>query len=149
MKRLTIIAGGAATAVLAGTLLAVPALADNGSSAAPSSASTPLTATEKAAIDGFLDDHLGLAHALAGRAQAWAAFLNANPDIAAEVAKVKALPVAERRAEVRKWLSDHPDARAAIRNWRSGQRVQRQARRTDRRDKRGDAGTATRTSSSV
>jgi len=136
MKRRTIIAGGAALAVLAGTLLAVPALADNGSSAAPSNASTPLTATEKDAIDGFLDDHLGLAHALAGRAEAWAAFLKANPAIAAEVAKVKALPVAARRAEVRKWLSDHPDARTAIRDWRSGLRDQRQARRKDRRDRR-------------
>jgi hemophore-related protein len=136
MKRLTIIAGGAATAVLAGTLLAVPALADNAPSAASGSTTTPLSATEKDAIDGFLDDHLGLAHALASRAEAWAAFMKAHPDIAAEVAKVKALPAAERRAEVRQWLADHPDARTAIRDWRSGLRDQRQARRTERRDQR-------------
>jgi hemophore-related protein len=136
MKRLTIIAGGAATAVLAGTLLAVPALADNPSSGASSSTTTPLTTTEKDAIDGFLDDHPVLAHALAGRAEAWAAFMKAHPDIAAEVAKVKALPAADRRAEVKKWLTDHPDARTAIRDWRSGLRDQRQARRTDRRDQR-------------
>lgn len=136
MKRVTIIAGGAATAVLAGTLLAVPALADNGSSSSSSSTTAPLTATEKGAIDGFLDNHLGLAHALASRAEAWAAFMKAHPEIAAEVAKVKALPPDERRAEVKKWLSDHPDARTAIRDWRSGLRDQRQARRTDRRDQR-------------
>jgi hemophore-related protein len=150
MKRVTIIAGGAATAVLAGSLLAVPALADNAATSAPSSTTTPLTATEKNAIDGFLDDHLGLAHALAARAQAWAAFLKAHPDIAAEVAKVKALPSDQRRAEARKWFADHPDARTAIRDWRSGLREQRsglrdqrgdlrdqrRARRTDRQDQR-------------
>jgi hemophore-related protein len=136
MKRLTIIAGGVSTAVLAGTLLAVPALADNSSSGASSSTTTPLTTTEKDAIDGFLDDHPVLAHALAGRAEAWAAFMKAHPDIAAEVAKVKAMPAADRRAEVKKWLTDHPDARTAIRDWRSGLRDQRRARRTDRRDQR-------------
>jgi hemophore-related protein len=136
MKRVTIISGGAAAAVLAGTLLAVPALAEGGSSSSSSSTTAPLTATEKHAIDGFLDDHPGLAHALVGRAQAWADFLKAHPDIAAEVAKVKALPAGERRAETRKWLSDHPDARTAIRDWRSGLREQRQARRTERRTER-------------
>jgi hemophore-related protein len=155
MKRMTIIAGGAATAILAGTLLAVPALAEGGSSSASSStaAQGPLTATEKDAIDGFLADHLGLAHALAGRAEAWAAFLKAHPDIATEIAKVKTLPAGERRAEVKKWLSDNPDARTAIRDWRSAIRGQRQDQRKARRDqrqaRRGDAGTASSTSSSV
>jgi hemophore-related protein len=134
MKRLTIVAGGAATAVLAGTLLAVPALADKGSSSAPDRtvASGPLTPAEKDAIDGFLDDHLLLAHALAGRAEAWAAFMTAHPDIAAEIAKVKALPVDQRRAEIRQWLADHPEARKAIRDWRAGLRTRRQERRAAR-----------------
>lgn len=136
MKRLTIVAGGAATAVLAGTLLAVPALADKGSSSAPSSSTAapgPLTATEKDAIDGFLDDHLLFAHALASRAEAWAAFMKAHPDVAAEISKVKALPVDQRRPELRKWLADNPEARKAIRDWRAGLRTQRDARRTERR----------------
>ena len=138
MKRLTIVAGGAATAVLAGTLLAVPALADKGSSSPPSStvASGPLTATEQDAIDNFLDDHLLFAHALASRAQAWAAFTKAHPDIAAEIAKVKALPVDQRRAEIRQWLADHADARQAIRDWRAGLRTQRSERRSTRRSER-------------
>lgn len=137
MKRLTIVAGGAATAVLAGTLLAVPALADKGSSSAPRStaAAGPLTATEKDAIDGFLDDHLLFAHALASRAEAWATFMKAHPDIAAEIAKVKALPVDQRRAEIRKWLADQPEARNAIRDWRAGLRTQR---RTQRRTQLGE-----------
>ena len=131
MKRLTIVAGGAATAVLAGTLLAVPALADKGSSSAPSrtAAAGPLTATEKDAIDGFLDDHLRLAHALADRAEAWSAFTKAHPDIAAELAKVKVLPVDQRRAEIRKWLAEQPEARTAIRDYRAGLRTQRRERR--------------------
>jgi hemophore-related protein len=134
MKRLTIVAGGAATAVLAGSLLTVPALADNGSSSAPSStaAAGPLSATEKNAIDGFLDDHLRLAHALASRAEAWAAFMKAHPDIAAELAKVKVLPVDQRRAEMRKWLADQPGARGAIRDWRAGLRSERSTRRSTR-----------------
>jgi hemophore-related protein len=134
MKRLTILAGGAATAVLAGTLLAVPALADKGSSPAPRStaAAGPLSAAEKKAIDGFLADHLLFAHALAGRAEAWAAFLTAHPDAAAEVAKVKALPVDQRRAEIRAWLADHPEARQAIRDWRADRRTQRGERRAAR-----------------
>jgi hemophore-related protein len=138
MKRLTIVAGGAATAVLAGTLLAVPALADKGSSSPPSStvASGPLTATEQDAIDNFLDDHLLFAHALASRAQAWAAFTKAHPDIAAEIATVKALPVDQRRAEIRQWLADHPDARQAIRDWRAGLRTQRGEQRSERRSTR-------------
>jgi hemophore-related protein len=138
MKRLTIVAGGAATAVLAGTLLAVPALADKGSSSPPSStvASGPLTATEKDAIDDFLDDHLLLAHALASRAQAWAAFMKAHPDIAAEIAKVQVLPVDQRRAEIRQWLADHADARQAIRDWRAGLRTQRSEQRGERRSTR-------------
>jgi hemophore-related protein len=134
MKRLTIVAGGAATAVLAGTLLAVPALADKGPSSTPSRTSStaaagPLTATERDAIDGFLDDHLRFAHALASRAEVWAAFLKAHPDIAAELAKVKALPVDQRRAEIRKWLADQPGARTAIRDYRAGLRTQRRDRR--------------------
>jgi hemophore-related protein len=138
MKRLTIVAGGAATAVLAGTLLAVPALADKGSSSSQSStvASGPLTATEQDAIDNFLDDHLPFAHALASRAQAWAAFMKAHPDIAAEIAKVKALPVDQRRAEIRQWLADHADARQAIRDWRAGLRTQRSEQRSERRSTR-------------
>jgi hemophore-related protein len=134
MKRLTIVAGGAATAVLAGALLAVPALADKGSSSSPSStvAPGPLTAAEQDAIDNFLDDHLLFAHALASRAQAWVAFMKAHPDIAAEIAKVKALPVDQRRAEIRQWLADHPEARKAIRDWRAGLRTRRQERRAAR-----------------
>jgi hemophore-related protein len=131
MKRLTIVAGGAATAVLAGTLLAVPALADKSPSTAPSRtvAVGPLTATEKDAIDSFLGDHLRFAHALASRAKAWAVFLKAHPDIAAELAKVKALPVDQRRTEIRKWLADQPEARTAIRDYRAGLRTQRRERR--------------------
>jgi hypothetical protein len=103
MKRLTIVAGGAATAVLAGTLLAVPALADKGASSAPgrTAATGPLTATEKDAIDSFLDDHLPLAHALARRAEAWAAFTKAHPDFAAELSDWRAEVRTERRLERR------------------------------------------------
>jgi hemophore-related protein len=150
MKRLPIIAGAAATAVLAATLLAVPAIAQGGSpSASSSTASTaPLTATEKAAVDGFLADHPLLAHALADRAAAWDGFLIAHPDMAAEIAKVKALPADQRRAEIKKWLTSHPAARTAIRDWRGDLRTQRQDRRQDRRTQRqtqrsGAGGTST------
>jgi hemophore-related protein len=155
MKRVTIVAGAAATAVLAGTLLAVPALAEGGSSAAAKGAASaaPLTTAQKDEIEGFLSDHPMLAQALAGRAEAWATFVKAHPDIAAEVAKVKALPADERRAEVKKWFADNPDARAAIRDWRSGLRDQRKENLTQRRDqrqsRRGGAGTASSTSSSI
>jgi hemophore-related protein len=148
MKRLPIIAGAAATVVLGGTLLAVPAIANNGSPAAASgtAATAPLTAAEKQAIDGFLADHPRLGHALAERAVAWDGFLKAHPDIAAEIAKVKALPAGERRAEVKKWLSSHPEARQAIRDWRSDLRNQRQDRRKARQS---GAGAARTTSLSV
>jgi hemophore-related protein len=152
MKRLPIIAGAAATVVLAGTLLAVPAIAEGVSSSASSgtAATAPLTTKEKAAVDSFLADHPLLAHALADRAAAWDGFLKAHPDIAAEIAKVKALPADQRRAEIKDWLSKHPDARQAIRDWRGDLRTQRQDRRQDRRTqrqtRRGDAGTASATS---
>ena len=138
MKRLPIIAGAAAAAILTGSLIAVPALADGGSSSAASSkaATAPLTASEKAAVDGFLADHPLLAHALADRAAAWDAFLKAHPDIAAEIAKVKALPVDQRRAEIKTWLTKHPDARKAIRDWRANLRTRRQDRRRDHRAQR-------------
>jgi hemophore-related protein len=138
MKRLTIIAGSVASVVVAGTLLAVPAIADNGSSSAGKSpaATAPLTATEKRAIEGFLSDHPLLAQALAGRAQAWAAFVAAHPDIAAEIAKVKALPADQRRAALTKWLADNPAARSALKTFRDGQRTQRQHQRQNRRDQR-------------
>jgi heme-binding protein len=155
MKRVPIIAGAAATAVLAATLLAVPAIADN-SSAAPASSTTataPLTSKEKAAVDSFLAEHPLLAHALADRAAAWDGFLKAHPDIAAEVAKVTALPADQRRVEIKKWLAAHPDARTAIRDWRGELRTQRQdrrqERRTQRQSRRSDTGPASTTSSSV
>jgi hemophore-related protein len=148
MKRLPIIAGAAATAALAGTLIAGPALADNGSSPASTSTTTaaPLTASENAAIDRFLADHPLLAHALADRAAAWEAFVKAHPDIAAEIVKVKALPADQRRAELKAWLTSHPDARKAISDFRSNRRTQRQDRRTQRQDRRGAAGAASTTS---
>jgi hemophore-related protein len=59
--------------------------------------------------------------------------MKAHPDIAAEIAKVKALPVDQRRAEIRQWLADHPDARKAIRDWRAGLRTQRSEQRSERR----------------
>ena len=153
MKRLPIIAGAAAAAILTGSLIAVPALAQGGSSSAGSSnASTaPLTAREKAAVDGFLADHSMLAHALADRAAAWDAFLKAHPDIAAEIAKVKALPADQRRAEIRTWLTNHPDARKAIGDWRANLRNQRHDRRRDRRAQRpaGPAGSGTASSTSL
>jgi hemophore-related protein len=155
MKRLPIIAGAAGAAVLAATLLAVPAIADNGSSSTSSSTSTtaPLTTRQKAAIDSFLADHPLLAHALADRAAAWAGFLTAHPDIATEIAKVMALPVDQRRAEIRGWFAQHPEARKAIVAWRSDLRAQRQSRRQDRRGQRQGVprgtGAATTTSLSV
>jgi hemophore-related protein len=164
MKRLPIIAGAAATAVLAGTLLGVPAIAQGASSPSSSTNSSstnsssttstaPLTAKEQAAVDGFLADHPLLAHALADRATAWDGFLTAHPDIAAEIAKVRSLPADQRRAEIKKWLTSHPGARTAIRDWRGDLRTQRQERRQDRRTqrqtRRGDTGAASTTSSSV
>jgi len=152
MKRLPVIAGAAAVAILTGSLIAVPALAQGGSSSAASSsaATAPLTASEKAAVDGFLADHPLLAHALADRAAAWDAFLKAHPDIAAEIAKVKALPADQRRAEIKTWLTKHPEARQAIGDWRAGLRNQRHDRRQGRRAQRqavpGGSGPASTTS---
>ena len=112
-----------------------------------------LTATEKEAIACVLADHPTFAPALARRAAAWEAFLAAHPAVAAEIAKVKALPADQRRAELKKWLADHPDARKAIHDWRTDARKARQGQRQDRRkarqDRRGDAGTASATSLSV
>jgi hypothetical protein len=50
-------------------------------------------------------------------------------------------PADQRRAEIKKWLTAHPDARSAI-------HTQRQECRTQRQDRRSDTGAAS-TSSSV
>lgn len=139
MKRLPIIAVATATVALGGSLLAVPALADTWPPAGSSSiAATPLTVAEQEAIDSFLADHPVRAHELARRAAAWEAFLTAHPALAAEIDKVKAWPVAERRAEITTYLAAHPGARAALRDYRASLRSERRLDRQDRRQGRQD-----------
>jgi hemophore-related protein len=122
MKRIAaVIATGAVTAL--GLGFAVPALADTKSKAAP----PPLTSTQQQAIQDFLGQHPRLGQRLATRAQAWETFLAANPDLKAELAKVAAEPVDQRRAELRAYLKAHPTDRAALKAYRAGQKALHQA----------------------
>lgn len=143
-KRVTTIAAAAAGALLAGSLAAVPALGSDGSSSPQTvTASAGLTDAQRQQVDEFLTDHPRFAAGLAHRAKVWHDFLAAHPDFAAEVAKVIALPVGERRAELVSWLRDHPAVRHDLRQMRRGLRQDRRDRRQDRRSERRSSGGAT------
>jgi hemophore-related protein len=147
-KRVRTVAAAAAGVVLAGSLAAVPALGSAGRTTTPQpvSASAPLTDAQKQLVDEFLTDHPLFAAGLAHRAKVWHDFLAAHPDFAAEIAKVLALPVGQRRAELVSWLRDHPavrhDLRQMRRELRQDRRDRRQERRQDRRTARGTTGSS-------
>jgi hemophore-related protein len=142
-KRVTTMAAAAAGVVLAGSLAAVPALGSDGSPAtAPVMASAPLTDAQRALVDEFLADHPRLAQGLAHRAKVWHDFLAGHPDFAAEVDRVLALPVGQRRAELVSWLRDHPAVRHDLRQMRRELRQDRRDRRQDRRRDRGATGSS-------
>jgi hypothetical protein len=104
-----------------------------------------LTDEQKALIDEYLAAHPGRAQHLADTAAHWKAFADANPELAAELQKVAALPPAERKAELNSWFADHPEEKAAFKDWakkthddRVDRRHERRDRRQDRRDRRQD-----------
>jgi hemophore-related protein len=123
------IAVAVATSVAAlGIGFAVPALADATSSPkAPAASTAPLTASQKQAVQDFLAQHPRLGQRLATRAQGWETFLAAHPELRPELAKLAALPKAQRRAEARTWFKAHPADRAALKAYRQGLRAQRSA----------------------
>jgi hemophore-related protein len=137
MKRMTAVVSLGSAGVL-GLGLALPALADAAGSTAPpsSSASAPLTQSQKDAILDFLADHPQLAQGLAARAQGWAKLLAANPAIKTELDKVLALPADQRRAELKKWLAANPDAKKALQEYRLGLQQTRLDKRQERLDRR-------------
>jgi len=118
MKRITTVLA-AGTIGLVGFGLAVPALASTGPT---TSTTTKLTEAQKQSIEDFLADHPRLAQALAGRAADWAKLIAAHPEIKAELAKVLALPVDQRKAELQRWLAANPDAKKALHDYRSARR---------------------------
>ena len=132
MKRITTVLA-AGTIGLVGFGLAVPALADTGST---SSTTTKLTEAQKQSIEDFLADHPQLAQALAGRAADWAKLIAAHPEIKAELAKVLALPADQRKAELKKWLAANPDAKQALQDYRKGQKTDRLTKQRNRLDQR-------------
>jgi hemophore-related protein len=132
MKRITTVLA-AGTIGLVGFGLAVPALADTGST---TSTTTKLTEAQKQSIEDFLADHPQLAQALAGRAADWAKLIAAHPEIKAELAKVLALPADQRRAELKTWLAANPDAKQALQDYRKGLKEQRLTKQRNRLDQR-------------
>jgi hemophore-related protein len=120
------------------------------SAATPRSAPAPLTDQQKALIDSYLAAHPGRAQALAAMAARWKAFADAHPELAAELAKVAALPPVQRKQELSTWFAAHPDQKAVFEQWvkqtrqaRAERRDDRRDRRRERRDNRGNGGAST------
>lgn len=140
MKRVTtIVAAASAAAVVGlGAGVAVPALADSGSSSA--STTSGLSSSQLSSIESFLADHPQLAQQLATRAAGWQKFLAANPGLGAEIQKVMALPQSQRKAELKTYFQAHPDQRKALLQYREslqlGQLSQREAKIKQRFAKR-------------
>jgi len=99
--RPNLLAAGAGLSVL--LAVGVPAVAYAGSG----STSSPSTTTASASCPGH-----------AAR-QAVAAYLAAHPDVAAEVAKLRALPRDQRPAARKAYLAQHPDVAKALHDARS------------------------------
>lgn len=120
-------------------------------------APAPLTADQQALIDQYLAAHPGRAQRLAATAARWKTFADANPELAAELAKVAALPPAQRKGELKVWFAGHPQQKEAFQTWmkqtrqdrverrhaRRDHRQDRRERRQERRENRRDGGTAT------
>jgi hypothetical protein len=140
-RRATIATVISAALVAGGVALAVPVIAGANPSPSASSAASPaptaLTADEQATLNDFLATHPEMARNLADRLDRWKAFADANPELVAELKKVAGLPKDQRKAELAKWLSDHPDQKAALEKFRDEGRDIRKDARQDRRDRRG------------
>jgi hypothetical protein len=107
-------------------------------STAPRPAPAPLTEAQMALVEQYLGAHPGRALRLAATAARWKAFADANPELAAELAKVAAMAPADRRAELRAWFADHPGQKAAFQAWVKQTRQDRVERRSERRELRQD-----------
>ncbi len=154
--RRTTIAAGIAAAAIAGTALAVPAMADSttpptqlASSSAAAPGAAGLTDAQQQELDDFLAAHPKVAQALVDRIERWKTFADAHPELVAELKKVAGLPHEQRRAELSTWLTAHPDDakawhafRQQVRQDRQNRREQRRERRQERRDARGTATTS-------
>jgi hemophore-related protein len=125
--------GSAASSVDPSSGAAVPA-----SSATSRPPAPPLTDQQKALIDEYLAAHPGRAQVLAATAARWKAFADANPELAAELQKVAALPPDQRKDELSGWFAAHPEQKAAFQDWVKQTRADRVERRHDRRDRRQD-----------
>lgn len=146
--RTTTFAVSIVAAALTATVVAVPAVAAPGPVTPPAASSQqngtrppPLSTAQHQVVDEWLAAHPAAAQALAARAQRWKNFRLANPELAAELDKVAALPPAQRRAELASWLKENPDQKAALKQWQAQLRADRQDRRDrreDRRDRRED-----------
>lgn len=101
-------------------------------------APAPLTDDQKALIDEYLAAHPGRAQHLADVAARWKAFADANPELAEELAKVAAMPPADRKAELQSWFADHPEQKEKLGEWLKQTRDERVQRRQDRRERRDD-----------
>jgi hypothetical protein len=106
--------------------------------ATPRPAPTPLSDDQQALVDDYLAAHPGRADALAATAARWKAFADANPELAAELAKVAAMAAADRKGELTAWFADHPDQKATFEQWGKQTHDERLQRREDRRDRRQD-----------
>jgi hypothetical protein len=122
--------------VLAGASASPDAV--NAASSTPTArpAPAPLTDEQKALVDAYLAAHPGRAQALAATAARWKTFADANPALAAELAKVAAMAPDDRKSALQSWFADHPEQKAAFRDWAEQTRQDRVERREARRDRR-------------
>jgi hypothetical protein len=116
----------------------VPASSSATSPSTTQPAPAPLTDDQKALIDEYLAAHPGRAQHLADVAARWKAFADANPELAEELAKVAAMPPADRKAELQSWFADHPEQKEKLGEWLKQTRDERVQRRQDRRERRDD-----------
>jgi hypothetical protein len=143
--RRSIIAVSTVVALAAGGALAVPALAEGGSSKTAATASTAggLTDTQRQELDQFLATHPKVAQRLGTRLDQWAAFAKAHPAVVDELEKVASMSPQARKSELRAWAAAHPaDAKAwheLRQQIRDDRRERRENRREQRRENRKDA----------
>lgn len=138
------LAASLAAAALTATAVAVPAIASSNNGPTSTMVSqysgattpTPLSEAQHKDVDEYLAAHPRVAQGLAEQAERWKAFTTANPELAAELQKLRALPADQRRAALEAYLKANPDQRAALKQWRDQSRQLRHDRRDQRHDRR-------------
>ncbi|UZJ25090.1 hemophore-related protein [Rhodococcus antarcticus] len=113
-------AGIAACGLAVAAVVAVPAAAWAESS--PPSATAPATSTTAAAGPSTCTPAQRW-DALAAAAPKIATYLDAHPDLSAELQTLKALPKDQRAAASKTYFTAHPDERTAFRDARAGLRT--------------------------